>query len=45
MIWHRVHIFLTGHKVRYTRVSPPIFDLGARGVLVRCQECPKVWAW
>lgn len=31
-------------RYRYSRVSVPMFDPGARGVLVRCGGCDKVWA-
>ena len=37
------HIRRTGHEVRYSRVSVPLFDMSARGDLWTC-ECERTWA-
>lgn len=37
--WH----LLLGHRITGTRVSVPLFDPDAKGLLYRC-DCGKVWA-
>jgi len=33
-----------GHHSLLRRVSVPSFDPSARGILIRCSGCEKVWA-
>ncbi len=39
------HIYRNpGHHSLPRRVSVPMFDPGARGILIKCSGCDKVWA-
>lgn len=38
--WHRT---VRRHSQRISRVSVPLFDPSARGLLIRC-SCGEVWA-
>lgn len=45
MLSLRWHVFRTGHTVGHARiVSVPMFDIGAKGLLYRCEGCDRTWA-
>lgn len=39
-LWHK---WVRKHHIETSRVSVPMFDMSAKGLLHRC-ECGKVWA-
>ena len=39
-LWHK---YALKHHIETSRVSVPMFDPGAKGLLHKC-ECGKVWA-
>lgn len=40
--WHRKTN--PGHHSRLRRVTVPMFDPSARGILIRCSGCDRMWA-